>query len=96
MKITCGRLALVADAQLIKKNKTIMSEINKSESTKGNNALPLVIWRNWVLPFIIGLFASVIFTVAFSYIPKNMITTNFLAGWLSCIVWGIARKYYAI
>ena len=63
---------------------------------KGNAVLPLVIWRNWLLPFIICLFVAVFFRILFNYLPKNMVTTDFLVGWISCMAWNIARKYYAI
>lgn len=67
--------------------------INKE---KGNAVLTLVIWCNWLLPFIIVLFVAVFFRVLFHYLPKNMVTTDFLAGWLSCMAWYISRKHYAI
>ena len=63
---------------------------------QGNEGLAAVIWRNWILPFIITLVAILVLTIAFQIIPKNSITTDFLAGWISCVVWFAARKHYAI
>lgn len=61
-----------------------------------NKGLAAVIWRNLILPFIITLVAMLVLTIAFQIIPKNSITTDFLAGWISCVVWFAARKHYAI
>lgn len=63
---------------------------------QGNECLAAVIWRNWILPFIITLVAMLVLIIAFQIIPKNSITTDFFAGWISCVVWFTARKHYAI
>ena len=55
-----------------------------------------VIWRNWILPIIITVAFAVPLMLVFHLIPDNVLTTDFLAGWLSLIVWEQANKRYAI
>lgn len=73
-----------------------MKKQNTNTPDTANGVLHAVIWRNWLLPFIICLFVAVFFRVIFHYLPENSVTTDFLAGWISCMAWYISRKYYAI
>ncbi len=50
----------------------------------------LKIWRNNILPSIISFTVSVGLSVLFLFIPENIFTTNFLAGWLGCMSYYIA------
>lgn len=67
----------------------------KTTTENGNLPILRVMWRNWILPFAITVLAMVIIAIVFQIVPENRIPTDFLAGWLSCIVWYVARKHYA-
>ena len=47
--------------------------------------------------FIKVMLVTVVFSVAirilFEQIPTNIITTDFYAGWLGCMVWGYTYQY---
>ena len=70
--------------------------MNKLGVKKRNSFLDRVIWRNWIVPIFIALVVSIVLRVVFMHIPKNILTNEFFAGWLSCVAHGIAYKRYAI
>jgi hypothetical protein len=41
---------------------------------------------------VICILVGVILKVTFYYLPKNIITTDFFAGWITCIVWYSLQK----
>ena len=70
--------------------------MNKLGLNKRNSFLDSVIWRNWIVPVFISLVVSIITRVIFHYIPENIITNEFMAGWISCVTFYVAYKRYAI
>jgi hypothetical protein len=72
-----------------------MGEPNKEEP-KINSFLYSVIWRNWIVPIFITLVVSIATRIIFHYIPENIVTNEFFAGWISCQTFYVAHKRYAI
>lgn len=68
--------------------------MNTEKETKKNGNLPIfsVMWRNWMLPFLIALATSIIAGVIFGALN---IEDNFMIGWISCMAWYISKEYYA-
>ena len=68
-----------------------MKELFKMEYIRTGVKMP-VICRTWLVPLIKSIIVAVILRVIFNKIPENIITTDFLAGYWTCISWYYFRS----
>ena len=72
-----------------------MDSTNNESNTETQFCKGGVMWRNWVLPFIITLVVLIIVRVTFSFLPENILYNDFLAGWIGAMAWFFSRDFYA-